>query len=322
MRAAQWGVDTRGGSGLTDRRARRDGRDACSTARFDPTAQLPPRSLRRTAGLGGASHLLNFQGTDTLAAILVAQRFYNEPGMPGFSIPAAEHSTITSWGRENELGAFRNMLTAYPTGLVAVVSDSYNIYDACEKLWGTELRSMILERDGTLVVRPDSGEPKVIVVEVLTILEARFGSTMTAKGFKLLPSQIRVIQGDGISYESLGEILQAMTDAGFAADNLGFGSGGALLQKLNRDTQKCVFKCCEITDSSGKTTEVYKDPISDKGKKSKKGRLTLERDAAGVIVTVAEGKGDAAKDMLVEVFRDGEIVKEYTFSEIRERAKL
>jgi len=275
-----------------------------------------------SAGLGGAAHLINFMGTDTLAGILLAKRFYLEKGMPGFSIPAAEHSTITSWGRERELDAFRNMLTSYPTGLVAVVSDSYNIYDACEKLWGTELKQMILDRDGTLVVRPDSGEPKVIVVEVLKILTERFGCTTNQKGFRMLPPQIRVIQGDGISYESLGEILQAMQDAGFAADNLAFGSGGALLQKVNRDTQKIAFKCSEITDNKGKTTLVYKDPISDHGKMSKKGRLTLEKDSTGKVVTKTEGRGDPMKDMLVEVFRDGKMMKEYNFAEIRKRAQI
>jgi len=275
-----------------------------------------------TAGLGGASHLINFMGTDTLAGILLVKKFYHEDGMPGFSIPAAEHSTITSWGRDHEVDAFRNMLTAYPTGLVAVVSDSFNIFEACEKLWGTELRQMILDRDGTLVVRPDSGEPKVIVVQVLDILTKQFGSTKNEKGFKILPPQIRVIQGDGISYESLGEILQAMEDAGYAADNLTFGSGGALLQKVNRDTQKCAFKCSEITHKNGTTTLVYKDPISDHGKKSKMGRLTLEKDAQGNFVTTTEGKGDAAKDILVEVFRDGAMLKEYNFADIRTRAQI
>ncbi|HEY4482594.1 MAG TPA: nicotinamide phosphoribosyltransferase domain-containing protein, partial [Candidatus Paceibacterota bacterium] len=79
-----------------------------------------------SAGIGGAAHLVNFKGTDTVAALVVAKRYYHEQ-MAGFSIPAAEHSTITSWGREHETDAFRNMLTSYPTGLVAVVSDSYDI---------------------------------------------------------------------------------------------------------------------------------------------------------------------------------------------------
>ena len=167
----------------------------------------------------------------------------------GLSIPAAEHSTITSWGREGEVDAFKNMLTQYPEGLVAVVSDSYNVFEACEKLWGSELKEMIKNRNGTLVVRPDSGDPPVIVPQLLDILGKAFEEdvTTTSTGHKLLPPCIRMIQGDGISYESLGAILDAMAAAGWAADNLAFGSGGALLQKLNRDTQKCAFKCSEIT---------------------------------------------------------------------------
>merc|ERR1719383_736907 len=132
---------------------------------------------------------------------------------------------------------------------------------------------MIEARDGFLVVRPDSGELPGIVLEVLEKLEGRFGSTPTATGHRLLPPYIRVIQGDGIDIQSLEMILQAMMDKGWAADNLAFGSGGALLQKLHRDTQKCAFKCSEITNP---------------GKQSKKGRLSVEKNEAGEIVTVTE----------------------------------
>ena len=129
-----------------------------------------------------------------------------------------------------------------------------------------------------------------------------------------------MIQGDGISYESLGSILEAMAKAGWAADNLAFGSGGALLQKLNRDTQKCAFKCSEITKTGGESTLVFKDPITDKGKQSKKGQLTLEKDDSGTIVTITEGKGDPSKDILVEVFKDGKLLVEQDFETIRKRA--
>lgn len=279
-----------------------------------------------SAALGGAAHLCNFNGTDTMAGIQLIKAYYNELDgnfvMPGFSIPAAEHSTITSWGRENETAALKNMLEQYPTGLVAVVSDSYNIYDTCENKWGKELKSLIENRDGTLVVRPDSGEPKIIVVEVLELLGKQFGTTKNDKGFKMLPACIRVIQGDGISYETLGEILDNMVKNDWAADNLVFGSGGALLQKLNRDTQKCAFKCSEVTKTGGETTLVYKDPITDKGKKSKMGRFTVERDASGTLVTITEGKGDPAKDVLIPVFRNGELLIDQPFSEIRKRATV
>jgi len=272
-----------------------------------------------SAALGGSAHLVNFLGTDTVAALQAADFIYGEP-CGGFSIPASEHSTITSWGKDGELDAMKNMLDSYPSGLVACVSDSFDIYKACKEYWGGALKEQILARDGCLVIRPDSGDPPKIVVEVLQILTEQFGCSTTSTGHKLLPPQVRVIQGDGISIESLPVILQAMKDAGFAADNLAFGSGGALLQKLNRDTMKCAFKCCEIK-IAGESRNVYKDPITDSGKTSKKGRLTLEAEG-GTLVTKTEGTGDASKDILVEVFRDGQVVKEHTFAEIRARAAL
>jgi len=272
-----------------------------------------------SAATGGAAHMVNFMSSDTMAGYMLAKKYYGEEMASG-SIPAAEHSTITSWGRDHELDAFKNMLTSFPTGLVAVVSDSYDIFAACSDLWGKELKPLIENREGTLIVRPDSGDPPVIVVQVLDALGKAFGTTETSTGHKLLPKYVRVIQGDGISVESLPEILDAMVAAGWAAENIAFGSGGALLQKLNRDTQKCAFKCCEITMKGGEKRDVYKDPITDPGKKSKKGRLTLE-DIDGVITTVTDGKGDAAKDMLVEVFRDGALLVDQTFAEIKARCE-
>jgi nicotinamide phosphoribosyltransferase len=109
-------------------------------------------------------------GTDTVTALTFIQEYYQPDSMFGFSIPAAEHSTITSWKQEGELDAYRNMLDQYPEGLVAVVSDSYDVYYACEKLWGEALKEKILARNGTLVVRPDSGVPKDVVLKVTEIL--------------------------------------------------------------------------------------------------------------------------------------------------------
>merc|ERR1712066_1226275 len=193
-----------------------------------------------------------------------------------------------------------------------------DIYQACEKYWGTELKEMITSRDGVLVVRPDSGELPKIVLEVLEKLEKKFGTEKTSTGHKLLPPKIRVIQGDGIDIKSLDMILKAMKDAGWGADNLAFGSGGALLQQLHRDTQKCAFKCSNAV-VNGESVDVVKDPITDPGKKSKKGRLTLELKD-GQWTTVTEGKGDPALDQLVEVFRDGRLLVDNNFETIRKRA--
>lgn len=269
-----------------------------------------------TAGLGGAAHLVNFLGTDNLAGITLARQYYRSP-MAGFSIPASEHSTITSWGKDHELDAMRNMLEAYPDGTVACVSDSFDIFRACREFWGTELRQNILSRKGTLVVRPDSGDPPTIILQVLDILGERFGTTTNSRGFRVLDPHIRVIQGDGVDFEMIGKILGRMREAGWSSDNLAFGSGGGLLQKLNRDTQKFAFKCSQIR-VAGEERDVFKQPITDPGKKSKSGRLALIRDSDGRFHTI---RSDAphAEDELVEVYRDGRLTREWSLAEIRAR---
>src|SRR5690625_3088924 len=129
-------------------------------------------SSLETAGLGGAAHLVSFSGTDTLSAVLTARSCYAEE-MAGFSIPAAEHSTITSWGRGREVDAYRNMLKQFarPGAILAVVSDSYDIYRAVEHFWGEELRAEVIDSGATVVIRPDSGDPVRIVEDCLTMLE-------------------------------------------------------------------------------------------------------------------------------------------------------
>ena len=151
------------------------------------------------AAIGGAAHLVHFRGTDNLAALALARAFYGE-ACAGFSIPAAEHSTITSWGREHEADACRNMLEQFPTGLVAVVSDSYDLFRCCAEIWGGALRERVLGRDGVLVIRPDSGDPPAVVVKVLGILGEKFGTTQNAKGYRLLHPKVRIIP---VSYTHL-----------------------------------------------------------------------------------------------------------------------
>jgi nicotinamide phosphoribosyltransferase len=270
-----------------------------------------------SAGIGGAAHLVNFMGTDTVAGIVYANKYYNS-GVCGHSIPASEHSTITSWGENGELDAMKNMLEQYPSGLVACVSDSFDIFRACSKYWGEILKDKVLDRDGVLVIRPDSGIPEQIVPQVLGLLGDKFGYTTNEKGFKLLNPKVRVIQGDGVDYAGLQDILEAIRDAGWSTDNVAFGSGGGLLQKLNRDTLKFAFKCSDIV-IDGEHREVFKQPITDPGKQSKKGRLKLIRPVeTGVYTTVAEAY--EGKDELVTVFENGKLVREYSFEEVRTNA--
>jgi len=282
-------------------------------------------SSQESSALGGAAHLVNFMGTDTVSSLILLRNYYSCE-MAGFSIPASEHSTICCYGKDGELKAFENMLDKYPTGLVACVSDSFNIYKACEQYWGTDLKDKILTRDGTLVIRPDSGRPEEVLPKILNILYEKLGGTINSKGYKLLPPQVRVIQGDGIDMNSLPGILEAIMNAGFSVDNVGFGSGGGLAQKVNRDTCKFAFKCSNIM-VDGESREVYKQPIDDPGKNSKKGKMKLvldytwtDKDILPRYITVEAS--DLRKDELVEVYRNGRSLVDETFDQVRERAKL
>ncbi len=280
-------------------------------------------SSKESAGLGGVAHLVHFMGTDTVESLRYARHFYGET-MAGFSIPAAEHSTITVWGGpEMEIEAFRRNIDQFggPGKLYAVVSDSYDIYAACDK-WAS-LKETIISKGGTLVVRPDSGHPATVVVEVLNKLGEGFGYTTNSKGYKVLADCVRVIQGDGINHESIQEILDNMLANGWSADNVAFGMGGAMLQHVNRDTLNFAMKA-SAAKVNGLWRDVYKDPVTQSMKKSKRGRLALiKRD--GEYVTVREGELfkhglDVRCNVLRTVFEDGKILINTTLAEVRERA--
>ena len=275
-------------------------------------------SSMESAAIGGAAHLVNFMGSDTVSGILFAREYYNA-GIAGFSIPAAEHSTITSWGRDHEVDAYRNMLTQFakPGSIVAIVSDSYDVYNAVENLWGTELKQRVIDSGATIVIRPDSGDPLEVNQKLIKILGEKFGYTVNDKGYKVL-NNVRLIQGDGVNESAIRTILGNFMIHGWSADNIAFGMGGALLQIVDRDTQRFAMKC-SAAQINGKWVNVQKDPITDAGKKSKAGRVTLYQDKNG---TFSSGVEDWPKSALVEVFRDGKVVKEYSFEEVRANSNL
>ena len=237
-------------------------------------------SSQESAAIGGLAHLVNFVGTDTLAAILYGREFY-DIDIAGYSIPASEHSTITSWGMQNELIAFENMLNQYGQDgkIFACVSDSYNIYDACREYWGDELKDRVIEfgsRGGRTVVRPDSGpllETPSVPIECVEILMEKFGFRTNELGYKILPDYIRVIQGDGWKSEKdFEDFIKLVKKAKLSLENFAFGMGGGLLQNVNRDTFKFAMKCSSVMED-GKRRNVYKNPFH-KGKKSKRGYIT------------------------------------------------
>lgn len=284
-------------------------------------------SSGESALIGGMAHLVNFAGTDTVEAAAAMHRYYPmTTPVPAYSIPAAEHSTITAWGKENEVDAYRNMLKAYggKGHVVSVVSDSYDIYNACEKLWGEELREELVKSGSTLVIRPDSGDPLLVIPKLLKILDSKFGSTTNSKGYKVL-NHVRLIQGDGIdSPETIDRILFTVANNGFSTDNIAFGMGGGLLQHCNRDTFGFAMKCSAIK-VNGEWRDVFKQPVDQPNKKSKKGRLTLVREK-GEFSTMTEqearakGWADGRFQYLLPVFRNGKFVRgDDSLETIRER---
>lgn len=273
------------------------------------------------------AHLVNFMGTDTFEALFGAMHYYNTEAVVGFSIPASEHSTITSWGRENETAAYANMITQFSGKgkLYACVSDSYDIWNAISNIWGRALKESVIASGGTLVVRPDSGKPVEVVVRCLQLLDEAFGSTINGRGYKVLHPSVRLIQGDGINEESLPQILEAVMRAGYSIDNVAFGMGGGLLQAWNRDTLRYAMKASARKTAAGDWVGFSKDPITDSGKRSKEGRLGLISEGGigpSLIRTVTEDFANERGNILREVYVDGELLVEDSFEAIRERAVL
>ena len=260
-------------------------------------------SSQESAGLGGAAHLINFMGTDTIAGILHAKEFY-EAGACGFSIPASEHSTMTSWGEHCEFDAYKNMVEVYakPQATFACVIDSYD-WERAIDLWTTcppdeemSLTDRVKQAGATVVLRPDSGHPVDTPVRVVEMLIERLGASNNSKGYLVLPDHVRVIQGDGIGKNEIVQILQKLEDRGISASNIAFGVGGGLLQKVNRDTFKFAMKASAILIEDT-WRDVFKLPKGQPDKASKRGRLlTLKHHLTGQFVTVNYDDGDQFRE--------------------------
>ena len=173
---------------------------------------------------------------------------------------------------------------------------------------------------GTLVIRPDSGDPAKVVREALERLAVKFGTSINSTGYKVVPDYIRVIQGDGISPQSLSKIIDVVMKAGFSADNVTFGMGGGLLQQVNRDTMSWAMKASAIS-IDGAWKDIYKDPVTSRSKRSKKGRLALIKDSSGALKTIkAEALATVSDNLLRDVYIDGELLIDDSLTTIRERA--
>lgn len=274
-------------------------------------------SSKESAEISGMAHLTNFLGTDNIVGILASMEYYNSSEVTGYSIPASEHSVTTAYGADREKEFISHAIDTYggPNKLISLVGDSYDLMNFI-KILGTDLKQKIIDNGCTIVVRPDSGNPVEVVLETLQELEKYFGCTVNEKGFKVLHNSVRVIQGDGITANTVANILETMTANGFSADNITFGCGGYLLQQLNRDTLRFAMKA-SYTEVNGESRDVYKCPKTDLSKSSKRGRLTLIK-RNDLIITINENElVSSDQEMLTTVYENGKLVKEYSFAEVR-----
>lgn len=284
-------------------------------------------SSKETVGIGSAAHLATgAMGTDSITGALFANQYYNKGAMSAFSVFATEHSIMTMRGPEGELKTVNDIIDEFgrfgPGTIVSIVSDGYNIFDLARQYTQGALKEKILNLGIKLVVRPDSGDAVTVILELLKIFEAGFGYTVNSKGYKVL-NVVRILQGDGLSNpEDFERICMAVTDAGYSIENMVFGQGGGLLQMVNRDTYKFAEKTC-AAEVDGVWIDVFKDPITDSGKRSKKGRMTVAKSKVGEFMTIRiEDLTEDHTEVMQDVWYVGQLLKDWALEEVREAANV
>ncbi|MBY4574889.1 nicotinate phosphoribosyltransferase [Gordonia paraffinivorans] len=276
-------------------------------------------SSQESAALGGLAHLINFRQTNTISGSLAATLYYNAL-RPAISQPNSEHTTVTSWGRDNEAAAHANLIEQYKGWpFVVAVSDSYDLDNAVRQIFGTELKEQIINSGSTILVRPDSGDPATVIADTVEGLIDAFGAETNSKGYKVLPDYVRAAQGDGLTIDSLKTIYRELDRRGLAADNIYLGMGGGLLQYINRDSLAFAQKA-SAAKVNGEWIDVYKEPKTDTGKRSKRGRLALVfRD--GEYRTVRREDAAEGENLLQTVYRDGKLLVNHNFEDLIERSE-
>lgn len=294
-------------------------------------------SSGETAEIGGFAHTINFMGSDTIEGIVTANYYYRNT-MAAFSVYATEHSVQCSFGSgaEQQVEYIRHQLRNTPEGaIVSLVIDGYDVYREANMIC-TVLKDEIIAAKCKVVFRPDSGDMMEVVPKILRIQEKAFGAVKNAMGYRKI-NNVGIIQGDGVDHLTIKSLLGKIAVLGYAADNVIFGSGGALLQKVNRDTFKFAQKACAImfheypdqstaswNDESMKEDiwiGIAKDPVTDHGKKSLEGVLTLALNTeTGEQETVRLDLGpldSKYKDLHVVVYHNGKTYNEITLDQIR-----
>lgn len=258
---------------------------------------------------GGAAHLLHFQGSDNMAASNYFESVYGVSGR-ALSVWATEHSVATAYGAgQGEFEYVNAQLDRAPDdAILSIVIDSYDALNFVKTVIGSPaIKSRIVKRAGRVVLRPDSGDPQTIDLEVLAVLADIFGTTTNAKGYQVLKNNVGIIQGDGMKADTIIALYEALMSAGWSADNLVVGSGGGLLQEgFTRDTERFAIKAAYAENDNGQKINIQKNPKTDASKASKAGLLkVILRD--GKMLTVSND--EPGQDLLETVYDNGKIAR-------------
>jgi nicotinamide phosphoribosyltransferase len=291
----------------------------------------------------GAGHLLSFVGTDTIPAIAYHEQYYGanvETELVGTSIPATEHSVMCANSdpdSRDEYESFRRLVEdIYPNGFVSIVSDTYDFWKVIGEILPA-LKDKIMARDGKVVIRPDSGDPVLIMagdpnaekgsLEYKGLIECLydiFGGTVNALGYKVLDPHIGAIYGDSITRERCEAICKRLKEKGFASINAVYGIGSYSFQMTTRDSLGFAMKAT-FSIINGEDKMLFKDPKTDNGtKRSQRGLVAVLKDEDGNIFYKDGFDRESYAvdemqhfDLLEPVFVNGDLVREQTLKDIR-----
>ncbi|PKV50057.1 nicotinamide phosphoribosyltransferase [Aquimarina sp. MAR_2010_214] len=282
--------------------------------------------------LSGMGHALSFSGSDTLPVAKAFETYYDADVTKELvigSVNATEHSVMCAGSKDDEIGTFRRLLETYPTGILSVVSDTWDLWKVLTE-YLPKLKNEILEREGKLVIRPDSGDPvdiicgcdhedPIVAKGVIELLWDEFGGTINDQGYKVLNPKIGAIYGDSITIERATQICEKLKAKGFASTNVVLGIGSFTYQYNTRDTFGFAMKATYV-EVQGEGREIFKDPVTDDGtKKSAKGRIQLYKEQGEIVYKDQVSEQEENQGLLKTVFKDGELLIEDDLSTIRKR---
>lgn len=289
------------------------------------------------AYLSGLGHLTCFNGTDTIPAIVAANKYYGAEMSCGGSIPATEHSVMCVGGQEGELETFRRLITeVYPTGIVSIVSDTWDLWKVLTK-YVPALKETILNRNGRVIIRPDSGDPVNIIcgttfdslnaqdVGVLGLLAETMGTTNQDQGLPII-NNMGAVYGDSITPEKANQILGRMVgNLKLSPRNMTFGIGSFTYEYCTRDTFGFAMKATAYRNKAGEVIPIFKKPVTDSGLKfSAKGIPAVYLNSADEYIVQEMSRPedlDLPYCQLKKVFSNGRLLSNVNFSDIRQRVR-